>query len=54
MAQNNSILGNSVIRGFLFQKNPRDLDPSFKRDLDLEDCFGRENLVLCGNQVRVY
>ena len=26
---------------FSFQNNPKDLDPSYKMDLDLSDCFGR-------------
>ena len=25
---------------FTFQNNPKDLDPSFKTDLDFGDCFG--------------
>ena len=37
----------SVIRrSFFFQNNPKDLDPSYKTDLDLLDCLGRVNLVL--------
>ena len=36
----------SVIRqSFFFQNNPKDLDPSYKRDLDLLDCLGRVKLV---------
>ena len=31
---------------FSFQDNPKDLDPSYKMDLDLRDCFGRVKLVL--------
>ena len=31
---------------FSFQNNPKDLDPSYKTDLDLWDCFGRVKLVL--------
>ena len=31
---------------FSFQNNPRDLDPSYKMDLDLWDWFGRVKLVL--------
>ena len=27
---------------FLFQNNPKDLGPSYKINLDLKDCFGRE------------
>ena len=34
----------SVIRwSFSFQNNPKDLDPSYKRDQDLWDCLGRVN-----------
>ena len=29
-----------------FQNNPKDLDPSYKKDLDLWDCLGRVKLVL--------
>ena len=31
---------------FSFQNNPKDLDLSYKTDLDLWDCLGRVNLVL--------
>ena len=36
----------SVIRQslFSFQNNHKNLDPSYKMDLDLWDCFGRKNL----------
>ena len=34
---------------FSFQKNPKDLDPSYKMDLGLYDCFGRVKLVLQQN-----
>ena len=34
---------------FSFQNNPKDLDPSFKMDLDLWDCLGRVKLVLQQN-----
>ena len=38
----------SVIRRsfFSFQNNPKDLDSSYKTDLDLWDCLGRVKLVL--------
>ena len=38
----------SVIRQsfFPFQNNPKDLDPSYKTDLDLLDRLGRVKLVL--------
>ena len=31
---------------FSFPNNPKDLDPSYKMDLDLLDCLGRVKLVL--------
>ena len=31
---------------FPFQNNPKDLDPSYKMDLDLWGCLGRVKLVL--------
>ena len=39
----------SVIRrSFLsFQNDPKNLDPSYKMDLDLWECFGRENSCYC-------
>ena len=38
-----SVLCNSAIKWwFLFLNNLKDLDPSYKMDLDLSDCFGRE------------
>ena len=38
-----SVLWNCVIKRVLpFQNIPKDLDPSYKMDLDLWDCFGRE------------
>ena len=40
----------SVIRQFFsFQNKPKDLDPSYKMDLDLWDCLGRVKLVLQQN-----
>ena len=32
-----------------FQNNPKDLDLSYKTDLDLWDCFGRVKLLLQQN-----
>ena len=32
--------------GTLFQNNPRNLDVSYKTDLDLWDCLGRVQLIL--------
>ena len=34
---------------FAFQNNPRDLDPSYKMDLDLWDGLGRVKLVFYQN-----
>ena len=31
---------------FFFQSNPKNLDPSYKIDLDFWDCLGRVKLVL--------
>ena len=40
----------SVIRlSFSFQNNPKNLDLSYKTDLDFGDCFGRVKLVLYQN-----
>ena len=36
-------------RVFSFQNNPKDLDLSYKTDLDLWDCLGRVKLVLLKN-----
>ena len=37
----------SVIRQkfFSFQNNPKNIDPSYKMDLDLWDCLGRVKLI---------
>ena len=35
-----------------FLNNPKDLDPSYKMDLDLWDCFGRKNLHLITEEIR--
>ena len=32
--------------------NPKDLDPSYKMDLDLWDCFERKNLRLITEEIR--
>ena len=34
---------------FSFQNNPKNLDPSYKMDLDLWDCLGRVKHVLQQN-----
>ena len=36
---------------FPFQTNPKNLDPSYKMDLDIWDCFGRKDFVLKQNFV---
>ena len=35
-----------------FLNNPKDLDPSYKMDLDLWDCFGRKKLRLIIEEIR--
>ena len=35
-----------------FLNNPKDLDLSYKMDLDLWDCFGRKNLCLITEEIR--
>ena len=39
-------ISSDIRRIFSFQNNPKDLDPSYKTDLDLWDCLGRLKLVL--------
>ena len=34
-----------------FLNNPKDLDPSYKTDLDLWDCFERKNLCLITEEI---
>ena len=36
----------SFVLFFSFQNNPKNLDPSYKMDLDLWDCLGRVKLIL--------
>ena len=36
---------------FPFQNNPKDLDPSYKTDLDFWDCFGKEKLHLITEEI---
>ena len=31
---------------FSFQNNPKNLDPSYKMDIDLSDCLGRIKVIL--------
>ena len=51
-----SVLRNvAVIRLLPFQNNLKDLDPSFKTDLDLWDCFGSKNkLCLITEEIRYF
>ena len=44
MTTNNSIVlcNFAIIRVLPFLNNPKDLDPSYKMDLDLWDCLGKE------------
>ena len=37
-----------------FLNNPKDLDPSYKMDLDLWDCFGRKKLCLITEEIRYW
>ena len=37
---------------FTLPNNPKDLDPSYKMDLDLWGCFGREKLCLITEEIR--
>ena len=50
MAKNNkvkSVLRNfAIIQVFSFQDNLKYLDPSYKMDLDLWDCFGSRSILM--------
>ena len=35
-----------IRQGFPLQNNPKNLDMSYKKDLDFWDCFGPETLIL--------
>ena len=35
-----------------FLNNPKDLDPSYKMDLDFWHCFGRKNLHLISEKIQ--
>ena len=41
----------AIIRVLPFLNNPKDLDPSYKMDLDLWDCFGRKKLCLITEEI---
>ena len=48
-----SVLCNfAVIQVLPFLNNAKDLDPSYKMDLDFWDCFGREKLCLISEEIR--
>ena len=50
-----SVLCNfAVIRVLPFLNNPKDLDPSYKMDLDFWDCFGRKKHHLVSEEIRYY
>ena len=41
----NSVAWNfAIVQVLPFLNNPKDLDPSYKMDLDFWDCFGRKKL----------
>ena len=41
----------AIIPNLPFLNNPKDLDPSYKTDLDLWDCFGRKKLRLITEEI---
>ena len=48
-----SVLSNfAVIRVLPFLNNPKDLDPSYKMDLNFWDCFGRKKHCLISEEIR--
>ena len=42
----------AIIQVFPFLNNPKDLDPSYKMDLDLGNCFGRKKHSLITEEIR--
>ena len=42
-----------IRQSFSFLNNPKDLDPSYKMDLDLWDCLGRVKLVFQQNCIEL-
>ena len=42
----------AIIQVLPVQNNLKDLDPSYKMDLDLLDCFGRKTLRLISEEIR--
>ena len=52
MTTNKSVLCNfAIIQVLPFQNNLKDLDPSYKTDLDLWDCFGRKKIHLISEEI---
>ena len=52
MTTNKSVLCNfAIIQVLPFQNNLKDLDPSYKTDLDLWDCFGRKKVHLISEEI---
>ena len=48
-----SVLRNfAVIRVLPFLNNPKDLDLSYKTDIDFWDCFGRKQLCLIPEEIQ--
>ena len=53
MTTNNLISCNfAIIRVLPFLNNLKDLDPSYKMDLDLWDCFGGKKIHLISEEIR--
>ena len=42
----------AIIQILPFLNNPKDVDPSFKMDLDFWDCFGKKNLRLITEEMQ--
>ena len=41
----------AIIQVLPFQNDAKDLDPSYKTDLDFWDCFGRKKLCLIAEEI---
>ena len=46
-----SLLSFALIQVLPFLNNPKDVDPSYKMDLEFWDCFGRKKLCLITNEI---
>ena len=44
----------AIIQVLHFQNNLNDLDPSYKTDLDLWDCFGMKKMRLISEEIRYW